>query len=371
MNDDRPELTGHAGAEHGRAERRSQQPASREDRHERPERRRARARSRAATRTHRARASWSTIPTRDAEDERDSPAGAAARDRSARHLLLHDLEAGEEEQQREPEVLEEEEIRVGVAQPSTSGPIAIPSTISTTTVGRITLRCSRGQEGGDARGGEHEHERVEIGRLRSHRRKHAARAPGMRRTRCCQRPTDAVGFARGSCARADRGVPLRSRSGPAAEGHARPADDLARRPEVVRAPARADVVAARHPRAPHRLPLPGGRARPGPPLGDPAAARHDRRLRAAARLLPDEAARRPPRGDRRRRDHRRARALRLLRRSGGRQPERVELAVGDHDRAARRRLRPADRRRRAAAGSRRRRPSTAPSRESCSASRPR
>ena len=95
-------------------------------------------------------------------------------------------------------------------------------------------------------------------------------------------------------------------------------------------------VADRHARAARRLPVPGRRARPRPPLDHPAAARHDRRVRAAARLLPDEAARRSSRGDRRGRDHRRARPVRLLRRPGRRERERVQRPVGDRDRPARR-----------------------------------
>ena len=55
--------------------------------------------------------------------------------------------------------------------------------------------------------------------------------------------------------------------------------------------ARADDVAGRDARAAHRLRVPGGGARPRPPRDHPAAARHDRRLRAAARLLPDAPAR--------------------------------------------------------------------------------
>ena len=114
----------------------------------------------------------------------------------------------------------------------------------------------------------------------------------------------------------------------AAEGSAEPPQDLARRPEVARAPRRADVVAVRDARTPRRLRLPGGRARSWPALDHPAAARHHRHLRAAARLLPDQAARRPSRGDRRHRDRHRARPLRVLRRPGRRERRAPRTASG-------------------------------------------
>ena len=143
-----------------------------------------------------------------------------------------------------------------------------------------------------------------------------------------RRPPAEERCARGCDSRTHRGVPLRAGGRAAAEGCAEPADDLAGRADVARAARGSDDVAARDGGAVHGLPVPGRRARPRTPLGDPAAARHDRRVRAAARLLPDEAARGPSRGDRRRRDHRRARPVRLLRRPCRWERERVQPRSG-------------------------------------------
>ena len=95
--------------------------------------------------------------------------------------------------------------------------------------------------------------------------------------------------------------------------------------------------------------VPGRCARPWPALDHPAVARHDGRLRAAARLLPDRPARRSTGGDRRGRDPDRPRPVRVLRRPGRWEHERLEHPVGDHDRpagaAVRRAARPRQRRR--------------------------
>ena len=156
-------------------------------------------------------------------------------------------------------------------------------------------------------------------------------------------PARAVGFEDGCDSRARRGVPLRAGGRAPAEGRAEPADDLAGPADVARAARGPDDLAARHACAVHRISVPGRRARPRPSLGHPAAARHDRRLRAAARLLPDQAARGSPGGGRCGRDHHRARLVRLLRRPGRRERERAQLPVGDHDRPALGALRPAAR----------------------------
>ena len=82
----------------------------------------------------------------------------------------------------------------------------------------------------------------------------------------------------------------------------------------------------------HRLPLPGRSTGPWAPVGHPATARDDGRVRVAARIFPDAPTRRSPRGDRCDRDHRRAWLVRVLRRPRRREGERVQRAVGYHDR---------------------------------------
>ena len=98
---------------------------------------------------------------------------------------------------------------------------------------------------------------------------------------------------------------------------------------------RPDVVADRHPGAGGRLPVPGGSARPRPPLGHPATARLDRRVRTAPGLPADPAARGPSGGVGRRRDRHRTRPVRVLRRPGWWERQRVQRPVGDHHRLVR------------------------------------
>ena len=73
---------------------------------------------------------------RDREGER--PADRPAAQNMRRHALLDHLQPREEEEQREAEVREKGDELVDVRPAQPSGPITIPSTISTTTVGRTT-----------------------------------------------------------------------------------------------------------------------------------------------------------------------------------------------------------------------------------------
>ena len=80
---------------------------------------------------------------RQPDRERDPPAHGSAPQRIARDVVLDHLEPGEEEEQREAEVGQERDVLVDVAMSSPSGPMRIPRTISTTTVGSTTRRCQR------------------------------------------------------------------------------------------------------------------------------------------------------------------------------------------------------------------------------------
>ena len=129
--------------EHGAAERRRQQAGVGEDRHERAERGRG---QRDADQPALGVEPAGVQREADAqpERERDRPAARAARERAPRHVLLDHLEPGEEEEEHEPEVREEARCTGRPrAQPSTSGPIRIPSTISTTTVGSTSRWWTR------------------------------------------------------------------------------------------------------------------------------------------------------------------------------------------------------------------------------------
>jgi hypothetical protein len=77
-------------------------------------------------------------PDREPDRQGDHPAARAERERATLHMLLDDLEPSEEEQEDEADVGENSMYASGFAMSSTSEPIRIPSTISTTTVGRTT-----------------------------------------------------------------------------------------------------------------------------------------------------------------------------------------------------------------------------------------
>ncbi len=107
---DRPELAGDARAEHGRTERRRQDPRVAEDRHQSAQRRRRNGEAEqpalgAETRE------LQEIADADPERDRDHPPERAADDRAARNVLLDHLEPREEEQERQAEVREELEVR--------------------------------------------------------------------------------------------------------------------------------------------------------------------------------------------------------------------------------------------------------------------
>ena len=108
---------------------------------------------------------------------------------------------------------------------------------------------------------------------------------------------------RGGDPGASRSDVLRARRDALAARRARPRGRLVSPPEVLRRPAHELGLAARPGCADRRRRPPGGRARPRPGVDHPAAARHDHRLGASARLLPDAPGHRQS-GGARRGDHR-------------------------------------------------------------------
>ncbi len=66
-------------------------------------------------------ACWRPRPTREADRERHPPADRAAAESVARHVVLDDLEPGEEEEKREAEVGEEVDVLVDLGEPEHLG----------------------------------------------------------------------------------------------------------------------------------------------------------------------------------------------------------------------------------------------------------
>ena len=101
--------------------------------------------------------------------------------------------------------------------------------------------CARGRA--ERRRGEHEHERAQVGRRHCQEREARLMLDGSLDPVANDR-TDALRFARGLRSCAHCSLFVRGRGDAAAEGRAQPADDLARRPQVARAPRRPDDVVA-------------------------------------------------------------------------------------------------------------------------------
>ena len=112
-DDDRPELARDAGPEHCDAERRREDPRVAQDRDERPERRR-RERDAENPPLGVEAELLQDDAHRQADGGREHPALRPAQDGCPGHLLLDDLEADEEEEEREPEGREVLEVRVDV-----------------------------------------------------------------------------------------------------------------------------------------------------------------------------------------------------------------------------------------------------------------
>ena len=138
--DDRPELAGDPGSEHGRPEPRGEQAGVHHDRDERSRAPSSRARRRAATTARRplppaARARWPSPSTSEI-------AQPMLPMRSARWGTFLSITSMPAMKNRKPRPRLERKLRYGstFAMSSTCGPIRIPSRISITTVGSTTRR---------------------------------------------------------------------------------------------------------------------------------------------------------------------------------------------------------------------------------------
>ena len=114
-DDDRPELARHTRAEHGGAERRREQSSVGEDRNECAERGGAQSDPEQPPFDIEARLAQQHADA-EADRQRDRPAARAHHDGAPRDALLDDLDPGEEEEHREPEVGKERDVRVDLGE---------------------------------------------------------------------------------------------------------------------------------------------------------------------------------------------------------------------------------------------------------------
>jgi hypothetical protein len=162
-DDDRPELPGDAGAEHGRAERGRQQPCIGEDRNERAQR--GRRKGDAEQPSLGIEAGLGEQRAHDQTDpDRDRPALGATHELAPRHALLDHLEPRKEEQEHEPDVGEELEVRVHLRDVEHLGADHDPQHDLDDHRGQDETVVQPREDRRDARHREDEHERADVGR---------------------------------------------------------------------------------------------------------------------------------------------------------------------------------------------------------------